>query len=153
MHAGNLTAKAFSPLVTPPVLSAMIQNLVKETNFELQRGKLQCTSGDWSHWSGSTNLALVRITNSMYLLVYWNLSCPETKNPIPFSKLPIPFPVIKSQPQCGKSHFPSPKKANPSSYFTPSPPSFDILPHSLVSDFPLVYIYSWANGKYINSTL
>ncbi len=42
----------------------MVQNFVKETNFKLQRGKLQCTSGDWSHWPGSTNLAVVKITDS-----------------------------------------------------------------------------------------
>ena len=55
-------------LIIPPVLSVVIQNLVKETNFELQRGKLQCTSGDWSHWPGSPNLAVVKITDSMCLL-------------------------------------------------------------------------------------
>ncbi len=55
-------------LITPTLLSVMIQNLVRETNFRLQRGKLQCTSGDWSHWAGSTNLAVVKITDSMCLL-------------------------------------------------------------------------------------
>ena len=42
---------------------------VKETNFELQRGKLQCPSGDWSSWFGSTNLAIVKITDSICLLM------------------------------------------------------------------------------------
>ena len=64
----KLTVKALAPLTSPQALSDMIQNLVKETNFKLQRGKLQRTLGDWSRWSGSTNLTTVRITDSMCLL-------------------------------------------------------------------------------------
>ena len=33
IYAGNLAAKALAPLITPPVLSAMIQNLVKRNKF------------------------------------------------------------------------------------------------------------------------
>ncbi len=61
---GKLNAKALAHSSHP--LSGMIQNLVKETNFELQRGKLHCTLEDWGSWSGSTNLATVKITDSIY---------------------------------------------------------------------------------------
>ncbi len=46
-----------------------VHSLVKEINLELQRGKLHCTLGEWSRWTGSTNLAIVEITDSMQI---WN---------------------------------------------------------------------------------